>query len=86
MLYSAGARPRLSQRPIYRLELSVVDVKRSTMLAFETVFRDAGIAFEDSANGSVKITVTARALKRYFGSARQCLVSKMGVALCHQAR
>ncbi len=50
-------RTGLSQRSIYRLELAAVDVRRSTVVALETVFRDAGIAFEQLADGGFSIVV-----------------------------
>jgi ribosome-binding protein aMBF1 (putative translation factor) len=47
----------LSQRSIYRLELAAVDIRRSTMVALESVFADAGIKFEQSSDGGFKIVV-----------------------------
>ncbi len=50
-------RAGLSQRSIYRLELAAVDVRRSTVVALETVFWDAGIGFEQLADGGFSIVV-----------------------------
>jgi len=52
-----GRRAGLSQRSIYRLEMAAVDIRRSTVVALETVFARAGIDFEPIAGGGFKVVV-----------------------------
>jgi hypothetical protein len=52
-----GRRAGLSQRSIYRLEMAAVDIRRSTVVALETVFARAGIDFEPLAGGGFKVVV-----------------------------
>jgi hypothetical protein len=52
-----GRRAGLSQRSIYRLEMASVDIRRSTVVALETVFARAGIDFEPIAGGGFKVVV-----------------------------
>jgi ribosome-binding protein aMBF1 (putative translation factor) len=52
-----GRRAGLSQRSIYRLEMAAVDIRRSTVVALETVFASAGIDFEPLAGGGFKVVV-----------------------------
>jgi hypothetical protein len=52
-----GRRAGLSQRSIYRLEMASVDIRRSTVVALETVFARAGIDFEPLAGGGFKVVV-----------------------------
>ena len=54
-----GRRSGLSQRSIYRLEMAAVDIRRSTMVALETVFARAGVDFEPLAGGGFKVVVAA---------------------------
>ncbi len=56
-----GRRAGLSQRSIYRLEMAAVDIRRSTVVALETVFARAGIDFEPAADGGFKVVVAPRA-------------------------
>lgn len=46
-----GERTGLSQRSINRLELGIVDVRRSTAFLIEAAFREFGIRFEDHPSG-----------------------------------
>lgn len=55
-----GRRAGLSQRSIYRLEMAAVDIRRSTVVALETVFARAGIDFEPLADGGFKVVVAPR--------------------------
>jgi len=55
-----GRRAGLSQRSIYRLEMAAVDIRRSTVVALETVFARAGVDFEPLAGGGFKVVVAAR--------------------------
>lgn len=57
-------RTGLSQRSIYRLELAAVDVRRSTMVSLETVFANAGVAFEHQADGGFKVAVSGDGIIR----------------------
>jgi hypothetical protein len=55
-----GRRAGLSQRSIYRLEMAAVDIRRSTVVALETVFARAGIDFEPLGGGGFKVVVAPR--------------------------
>jgi hypothetical protein len=55
-----GRRAGLSQRSIYRLEMAAVDIRRSTVVALETVFARAGVDFEPLAGGGFKVVVAPR--------------------------
>ncbi len=57
-------RTGLSQRSIYRLELAAVDVRRSTVVSLETVFANAGVAFEHQPDGGFKVVVSGGGLVR----------------------
>ena len=57
-------RTGLSQRSIYRLELAAVDVRRSTMVSLETVFANAGVEFEQQADGGFKVAVSGCGIVR----------------------
>jgi hypothetical protein len=57
-------RTGLSQRSIYRLELAAVDVRRSTVVAIETVFANAGVDFEHQPDGGFKVAVSGSGLVR----------------------
>jgi DNA-binding XRE family transcriptional regulator len=46
-----GQRVGVTQRSINRLEQAEVDVRRSTAVAIEQVFRDEGISFEVAPSG-----------------------------------
>lgn len=46
-----GEKTGLSQRSINRLELGIVDVRRSTALMIEQAFREAGVRFENHPGG-----------------------------------
>jgi transcriptional regulator with XRE-family HTH domain len=46
-----GEKTGLSQRSINRLELGIVDVRRSTAFVIETAFRDFGVRFEEHPGG-----------------------------------
>ena len=46
-----GEKTGLSPRSINRLELGLVDVRRSTTLVIEAAFRDYGVRFEDHPGG-----------------------------------
>lgn len=46
-----GEKTGLSQRSINRLELGIVDVRRSTALVIEQTFREAGVRFESHPGG-----------------------------------
>jgi DNA-binding XRE family transcriptional regulator len=52
-----GAKAGITQRSINRVEHGDVDVRHSTALAIERVFRDAGISFSSSVDGQFEMRV-----------------------------
>jgi DNA-binding XRE family transcriptional regulator len=55
-----GQKAGLAQRSIYRLEMGIVDVRKSTAVALEAVFGDAGVHFEPVPSGGFRIVVSRR--------------------------
>jgi transcriptional regulator with XRE-family HTH domain len=55
-----GQRVGVTQRSINRLEQAGVDVRRSTAVAIEGVFRDEGVSFEMVPSGGFRILVQPR--------------------------
>jgi predicted transcriptional regulator len=59
-----GARAGLTQRSIHRLEQGASDIRRSTVLAIEHVFSEAGVQFESLPDSGFKIVISGRTLKK----------------------
>ena len=55
-----GQRVGVTQRSINRLEQANVDIRRSTAVAIEEVFRHEGVSFEVMATGGYRIVVSPR--------------------------
>src|SRR5215211_4864716 len=59
-----GARAGLTQRSIHRVEQGASDIRRSTVLAIEHVFSEAGVRFESLPDSGFKIVISGRTFKK----------------------
>lgn len=53
----------MTQRSIYRIERGDSDIRRSTMVALETLFRDHGITFREADDGTLSINVAPNVVR-----------------------
>ncbi len=59
-----GFRVGLTQRAIHKIEQGDTEPRRTTVLAIEEVWREAGIEFEDLPDGGFRVSVRAQLLDR----------------------
>jgi len=57
-----GRRVSLTQKSVYRMELGIYDVRRSTAAIVEQVLKSEGIEFEDLPGGGFKLVIPERIL------------------------
>jgi transcriptional regulator with XRE-family HTH domain len=62
----------MTQRSIHRIEQGHCEPRRVTVLAIETLLREAGVAFEQDANGGVTVSVAAAAVTTQAANAADC--------------